>query len=95
MRVGDIVGSVYEFNWIKNKDFDPLFSPLADFTDDTVCTVALADCLLNEGDPAKYLRHWCNKYPNRGYGGLFSEWLSNPSMQAYDSFGNGSGMTSP
>ena len=90
--IGDIVGSVYEFDWIKQKDFDPLFHPMSKYTDDTVCTVAVADCLLQNGDPAEYLRRWCGKYPNRGYGGLFSEWLSTPSMKAYNSFGNGAAM---
>ena len=36
--IGDIVGSVYEFNNIKTKDF-PLFAEASTFTDDTVCTV--------------------------------------------------------
>ncbi|MBT7498025.1 MAG: ADP-ribosylglycohydrolase [Candidatus Thioglobus sp.] len=31
---GDVVGSVYEWNNIKYKDFDPLFSADALFTDD-------------------------------------------------------------
>jgi len=35
---GDIVGSVYEFNNLKSKDFD-LFAPDAAFTDDSVLTV--------------------------------------------------------
>ncbi len=39
---GDIIGSVYERNNIKTKDF-PLFAHNAHFTDDTVLTVALAD----------------------------------------------------
>ncbi|MEA3241588.1 MAG: ADP-ribosylglycohydrolase family protein, partial [Pseudomonadota bacterium] len=38
---GDIIGSVYEWNNIKTKEFD-LFSPKAFFTDDSVLTVALA-----------------------------------------------------
>ena len=40
--VGDIVGSVYEWNNHRSKDF-PLFSPKSCFTDDSVLTVALAD----------------------------------------------------
>jgi ADP-ribosylglycohydrolase len=39
---GDIIGSVYEWENIKTKDFD-LFSPRCFFTDDTILTVALAD----------------------------------------------------
>jgi ADP-ribosyl-[dinitrogen reductase] hydrolase len=43
---GDIIGSVYEFYPTKSTDF-PLFVPDSRFTDDTVLTVAVADCLLN------------------------------------------------
>ncbi|MBN1277159.1 MAG: ADP-ribosylglycohydrolase family protein, partial [Deltaproteobacteria bacterium] len=42
---GDIIGSVYEHNSIKTKDF-PLFSPDSRFTDDTVLTVAVASSIL-------------------------------------------------
>ncbi len=42
--IGDIVGSVYEWNNIKHKEFE-LFSPEAFFTDDTVLTVALAEAI--------------------------------------------------
>lgn len=38
---GDIIGSVYEANPIKTKDF-PLFHPRCRFTDDTVLTIAVA-----------------------------------------------------
>ena len=43
---GDIIGSVYEWNNIKTKDF-PLFAQNAHFTDDTVLTVALAESILS------------------------------------------------
>ena len=39
--IGDIVGSVYEINNYRAKDFQPFFHPKAFFTDDTVCTVAV------------------------------------------------------
>ena len=41
---GDIIGSVYEFNNIKTKDF-PLFSKESFYTDDSIMTIAVA-CLL-------------------------------------------------
>ena len=44
--IGDIVGSVYEWNNIKTKDF-PLFTDKCFFTDDTIMTIAIADALLN------------------------------------------------
>lgn len=43
--IGDVVGSVYEWNNIKTKDFE-LFKPNCFFTDDTVMTVAVANALL-------------------------------------------------
>lgn len=42
--IGDIVGSVYEWNNIKTKEF-PLFRDDCFFTDDTVMTVAVADAV--------------------------------------------------
>ena len=41
--LGDIVGSLYEFDYnnYKGKDF-PLFSQRSEFTDDTVMTLAVA-----------------------------------------------------
>ena len=42
---GDIVGSVYEFNNIKTKDFE-LFNEKCKFTDDTVMTLAVANALV-------------------------------------------------
>ena len=43
--VGDIVGSVYEFDNHRSKDF-PLFQEHSHFTDDTILTIATADALL-------------------------------------------------
>ena len=43
---GDIIGSAYEFDSVKSTDFK-LFPSEARFTDDTVLTIAVADCILN------------------------------------------------
>ena len=88
---GDIIGSIYEHRDIKTKDF-PLFGRGCTFTDDTVCTVAVADCLMRGGDFAEYLRRHVRKYPRRGYGGMFAEWALSDDMPAYGSWGNGSAM---
>ena len=45
--VGDIVGSVYEFNNHRSKDF-PLFREDSHFTDDTILTIATADALISD-----------------------------------------------
>ena len=44
--IGDIVGSIYEFDNIKTKDFE-LFDRECFFTDDTVMSVAVAEALLD------------------------------------------------
>jgi ADP-ribosylglycohydrolase len=88
---GDIVGSIYEHANIKTKDF-PLFGPGCRFTDDTVLSVAVADCLLNEGDFAATLRAYTRAHPRRGYGGMFLSWALDDDLSAYGSWGNGSAM---
>ena len=45
--IGDMVGSVYEFNNIKTKDF-PLFCERSSYTDDTVMTIAVAEILATD-----------------------------------------------
>ncbi len=87
---GDIVGSIYEHRNIKTKEF-PFFGRRCTFTDDTVCTVAIADCLMAGGDFAEYLRRYVRKHPSRGYGGMFRRWAMSDSGP-YDSWGNGSAM---
>jgi ADP-ribosylglycohydrolase len=88
---GDIIGSIYEAAPIKTKDF-PLFGRGVSFTDDTVCTVAIADALLSDGDFARYLRTYVRRYPGRGYGGMFVRWAQTEGMPAYGSWGNGAAM---
>ncbi len=91
--IGDIVGSVYEFNNFRSKDFEPLFHRKAFFTDDTVCTVAVADALVNNRHPAESLKDWGTKYwENGGWGRSFALWLSSDSFEPYNSFGNGAAM---
>ena len=89
--IGDIVGSIYERYQIKTKDF-PLFGKNNRITDDTVCTVAVADILLNDIPPAITMQKWCQRYPNAGYGGNFGKWIYRDSPLPDNSFGNGSAM---
>jgi len=65
---GDIIGSVYEHNPIKTKDF-PLFQAQCHFTDDTVLTVAIADAILSGGTYVDSIRRIGCHYPGAGYGG--------------------------
>lgn len=88
---GDIIGSAYEWHNIKSKEFE-LFSPRSKFTDDTVLTVAVADCILNNKDYAKTLKEYGRRYPHADYGGNFNNWLHSDDLGPYNSFGNGSAM---
>ena len=92
---GDIIGSTREFNQIKTKDFN-LFERRSMFTDDTIMTLAVANWLIKDKVSKKVLvdelKYWGLKYPNAGYGGMFINWLSQDSPQAYGSWANGSAM---
>lgn len=90
---GDIIGSAYEFSHFKGKDFVPLFHPKARFTDDTVCTVAVADALIRGTDPQTTLIQWCKRYAeNGGWGKQFALWFLDDNPQPYGSWGNGAAM---
>ena len=92
--IGDIVGSVYEFNNYRAKDFTPFFHQKAFFTDDTVCTIAVADALVNGKDPATTLREWGRRYwDNGGWGQRFALWIATDGMGPYNSLGNGAAMS--
>ena len=88
---GDVIGSVYEFHYTKSINFD-LFLPASTFTDDTVMTIAVADCILHGRDYAETLKEYGRNYPHRGYGGMFHKWLGSPDSKPYNSYGNGSAM---
>ena len=98
--IGDIVGSVYERNPIKTKEFE-LFKDGCRFTDDTVMTCAVCYAVREYkarsnvnviGLFQKRMVELGQKYPNAGYGGKFRQWLENPYRRPYNSFGNGSAM---
>lgn len=91
--IGDIVGSRFEFNNTDKTDFE-LFTPECSYTDDTICTVAIADAILNGKSYKESLLEWCRKYPNPkgAYGASFARWIQSEDPQPYNSFGNGSAM---
>ena len=88
---GDIIGSVHEFRTTKTTNF-VLFDPRSQFTDDSVLTVAVADCLLNDKPYASTFQKYFRLYPGAGYGLRFARWAKSRSTEAYNSFGNGSAM---
>ena len=91
--IGDIVGSRWEFNPTNDYNFEWL-SDENGFTDDTICTVGVADALLNGRDFGVSIHDWCNRYPHPmgGYGGRFAGWVHSDNPQPYNSFGNGAAM---
>jgi ADP-ribosylglycohydrolase len=86
-----VIGSVYEARPVKTTDF-PLFDEACRFTDDTVLTVAVADCLLHgRGYVDAFHEYWRN-YPHAGFGGSFTHWAMSKNLEPYNSWGNGSAM---
>ena len=92
--LGDIAGSQYEFcrpidlDWKNCK----LFTDRCYFTDDTVMTLSAKLAIINNKSFSDSYREWGRKYPNAGYGIMFSKWLDSLFPKPYDSFGNGSAM---
>lgn len=101
--IGDIVGSVYEFDNYRSKDF-VLFKGYHGqecfATDDSIMTLAICEALMESEDdgsdlPKKAVE--CMKrighpYPDCGYGGRFLQWMYSNNSKPYYSFGNGSAM---
>jgi ADP-ribosylglycohydrolase len=97
--IGDIVGSRFEFNNHRSKDFE-LFTKDCFVTDDSIMTLAVAKAVLacnNDweqlGEHAtKYMQTIGRKYPDCGFGGMFKKWVFSENPEPYNSFGNGAAM---
>ena len=97
--IGDIVGSVCEFANIRSKNF-PFMTDRCYITDDSCMSIAVASAIKQwreqGGDlsqiTADTMRVVGKAYPNKGYGGMFWEWLNDPTMGPYNSWGNGAAM---
>ena len=92
--IGDIVGSIYEFDNIKTKNFN-LFTNEMFFTDDTVMTIAIADAIINGAKPENFIlsmKKWGGDYIDKSYGHSFRRWLKYDNSEPYNSWGNGSAM---
>lgn len=90
--VGDIAGSPYEFHPDKNYDDVRLLRQDPKFTDDTVCTFACAEAIVNCLDMTETLRKRSKEHLDAGYGLRYQEWLIAKTPLPYGSFGNGSAM---
>jgi len=88
---GDVIGSVYERNNVKTKEFE-LFSADSRPTDDSVLTIATMDSILSGKAFNESYKFWFRKYPHAGFGGDFRKWAMSDDMGPYNSFGNGSAM---
>lgn len=92
--IGDIVGSRWKFNPTNDYHFE-LFSDKNNYTDDTICTIAVADAILNgSNDFGQYIHSWCRRYPHPmgGYGERFAQWVMSDHPRPYGSYGNGAAM---
>lgn len=89
---GDAVGSVYEF--ANTSDYNFKMSPSMHLTDDSVCTLAVANTLLNGVPIVESLLDFCRSISasKAGFGGRFGWWLRSPDRRPYGSFGNGAAM---
>lgn len=97
--IGDIVGSRFEWNNHRNKQFE-LMTYKCSVTDDSIMTLAIAKALL-ESKPdysdlsknaVKYMQGIGRHYPDCGYGGHFRSWINSNSPKPYNSYGNGAAM---
>lgn len=96
--IGDVVGSIYEYNNINTKDFN-ILNTRAFRTDDTVLTCAVAELLnhlkpslITPRDVKTMFTYYGNKYPNEDYGLGYRQWLASADKAPYNSCGNGSAM---
>lgn len=97
--IGDIVGSRFEWNNNKSKEFE-LFTSDCFFTDDSIMTIGVAKAILESKDDyfdldeqtIKWLRIIGRPYPNSGYGANFYNWMYSDNPTPYNSFGNGAAM---
>ncbi|MGL5253946.1 MAG: ADP-ribosylglycohydrolase family protein [Brevinema sp.] len=99
--IGDIVGSRFEFDNYRSKDFE--FLNLECFaTDDSIMTLAVGKAIMDwkngkEKEPlgklvVKHMQSLGQIHSGGGYGSMFEKWLHNPNPQPYNSFGNGAAM---
>ncbi len=89
--LGDIIGSKYEFK-AEGRNDPQFFSENSSFTDDSVCTGAVAKMIHStyQYDPAEEMKLFCMNYPGAGYGPSFHLWIYDWHKRGYNSYGNGS-----
>ena len=103
--IGDMVGSMYEFESIKTKDFN-IFNMESRMTDDSFLTIAVTKVLMKyypisydektlnsiKKDLINEFITTCKNHIYAGWGNMFFNWCLSSKHEPYNSFGNGSAM---
>lgn len=104
--IGDIVGSRFELNNYRAKDFE-LFHPDCFVTDDSLMTLAVCEALLGISDDhgiswrlasqlpkltIQSMQRIGRAHPDCGFGLSFFNWIFADNPQPYGSYGNGAAM---
>mgnify|MGYP000996914183 FL=1 len=97
--IGDIVGSRFEWNNHRDKDFE-LFTNGCFPTDDSIMSLAIAKAIIVSkpdfsvlsGNAVECIQSVGRNYPDCGYGGRFYGWMFSDDPRPYNSYGNGSAM---
>ena len=99
--IGDMAGSIYEFDNIKSRDFEFL-SEQCEPTDDSILTCAIARALMDVKGRGTQLERvtmfrmkeyfLANPLPMGGFGAKFFQWALSDVTEPYGSWGNGAAM---
>lgn len=94
--VGDCIGSFWEFSGNKDPHI-PLWIPNCAFTDDSVCTGAVAAWLLEDPDASvagltHILHQRARAHVDRGFAERMLAWTQSDTPEPYGSYGNGAAM---
>lgn len=97
--IGDIVGSRFEWNNNRSKQFE-FMTYKCSVTDDSIMSLAIAKALLESKadysdlseNAVKYMQEIGRHYPDCGYGGQFRKWIFSDDPKPYGSYGNGAAM---
>ena len=99
--IGDMAGSIYEFDNIKSRDFEFL-SEQCEPTDDSILTCAIARALIDVKGRGTQLERvimfrmkeyfLANPLPMGGFGAKFFQWALSDVTEPYGSWGNGAAM---
>lgn len=97
--IGDIVGSRFEWNNHRSKEFE-LFTSKCFATDDSIMTLAIGKALVESKrdwsdlseQAVRCMQEVGRPYPRCGYGGRFWDWMYSSNPRPYNSFGNGAAM---